>query len=147
MRMPWTWCVLAGCLLGNGCALVRDATDLMVFKSRQCWSDFSERRRNEQWAEQAWEQVGHTAAGSAFSEDYAQGFKDGFAEYLYEGGTGEPPLVAPNRYRAARYQTAVGYQAIQDWFAGYRHGTTAAHQSGYRQFVTGPSSLLPPPGP
>jgi hypothetical protein len=75
------------------------------------------------------------------SEDYAHGFKAGFAEFLFRGGDGEPPLMPPLRYRDIRYQNERGYSAVQDWFAGYRHGSTLAHDSGARKWITGPSSL------
>src|SRR5207253_2989079 len=122
---------------GSGCALIEDASRnacvsiLTPVEKRREWS------RNYQWAEAAWEQVG---GPGTHSDDYAAGFKDGFAEYLFRGGDGEPPLVAPLRYRRYRYQTAEGYATINDWFAGYRHGAAAARSSGAREWITGPSS-------
>ena len=62
--------------------------------------------------------------------DHAEGFKDGFAEYLFRGGDGESNLVAPLHYRQIKYQSPEGYAAIQDWFSGYRHGASAARASG-----------------
>src|SRR5205807_2557372 len=82
---------------------------------------------------------------SEHSEDYAQGFKDGYAEYLYRGGDGEPPLLPPKRYRHVRYQTPQGYMAAEDWFAGYRHGAAVAHHTGARRWITGPTGWQPEP--
>jgi hypothetical protein len=109
-----------------------------------------ERRRNRQWAEEAWAAV---APNCDHSPDYAEGFKEGFADYLYRGGSGEPPLMAPPHYRGTRYQTPEGYRAIQDWFAGYRRGAADAHARGLRQWIVGPSAFevssagrtVPPP--
>jgi hypothetical protein len=142
-------------LLGPGCTLVRDATSLAVFKVRESAEDFSETIRNRRWAEHAWADVQNAKTDAAYSEDYAQGFKDGFAHYLFRGGNGEPPPLPPRRYRGLRYQTPQGYQAIEDWFAGFRHGADLARHNGYRQWITGPSALrgpnplppLPVPGP
>ncbi len=69
-----------------------------------------------------------------------RGFKAGFAAHLFDGSTAPPP-VPPAHYRHFSYQTPDGYLAIEQWFAGYRHGVDAAVATGYRRFVTGPSAL------
>jgi hypothetical protein len=125
----------------SGCALLCDATSLMVFKVRESVEDCHESVRNHKWAEEAWVRVRAGTPGAPYSKDYAQGFKDGFAYFLFHGGTGEPPALPPSGYRKVAYQTPQGYQAIEDWFAGYRHGASVARESGYRQWVTGPSAL------
>ena len=136
-------------LLSGGCSLVENGARVAADKVRDSIDDCAERRRDRSWAEQAWEQARKEDPGGRCSTDYADGFKDGFADYLYRGGDGEPPPLPPNRYRALRYQTPLGYQAIEDWFDGFRRGALEAKQGGYRQWVTGPSSLrsaaLPPP--
>src|SRR5207253_2309767 len=65
-------------------------------------------------------------------------------DYLYAGGSGEPPPLPPRYYWKTRYETAEGHQAIADWFAGYRLGAAMAQESGYREWVTIPSSLPHP---
>ena len=135
-------------VLGPGCTLCHDAASLAVFKVRESMEDFSESVRNRKWAEGAWEDLQGANPDVAFSEDYAQGFKDGFAHYLFRGGNGEPPPLPPRHYRKLSYQTPQGYQAIEDWFAGFRHGASMARQNGYRQWITGPSPLrCPEPAP
>ena len=76
-----------------------------------------------------------------YSVDYRRGFVDGFADYLYAGGSGEPPVVPPWRYRKASYETPEGYAAIEDWFAGFRHGANVALASGLRNLVVLPVAL------
>src|SRR5204862_7194415 len=61
-----------------------------------------------------------------FSADYERGYKDGFTDYLDFGGCGAPPPVPPRRYWKNAYQTPQRHQAIQDWFAGFRHGASDA---------------------
>src|SRR5207253_2095221 len=100
-----------------------------------------EARRNRQWAQAAWQKAWVTLPPGQRSEDYAHGFKDGYAEYLFRGGDGEPPLIAPARYRHLRFQNQQGYHAIEDWFAGYRHGAGLARDTGARRWITGPSAL------
>src|SRR5439155_9720003 len=117
---------------------------------KQTAEDFGESVRNRRWAEFAWEDAKGADLHKTYSEDYACGFKDGFAHYLYRGGHGEPPPLPSAHYRKVRYQTPEGYKAIEDWFGGFRHGAAAARQSGYRYWITGPSALrlpnsVPPP--
>jgi hypothetical protein len=141
--MKWKLAVLAIGLgvFGQGCNLVCHGVYVVTFKTAQYVSDCREKNRNRKWAEAAWKDVQKADPGAPYSEDYGKGFKEGFTTFVYRGGTGEPPPVAPPRYRTLKYQTPEGYQAIQDWFAGYRHGVDVAQKGGYRQWVTGPTSL------
>jgi hypothetical protein len=128
-------------LLGAGCSLVQTATGVITTRVKESWDECAERRRNARWAEEAWEHVGSGAEGCNHSEDYADGFKTAFADFLYHGGDGEPPPLPPGKYRALRYQTAEGYHAVEDWFAGFRHGAATAREGGHRRWVTGATSL------
>jgi hypothetical protein len=141
MRAPLTLGMLGLVLCSAGCTLLTNSVGLVSYKVRETTTDFLERHRDRRWAESAWAKVRQHDRGAGFSDDYHDGFIDGFSDYLYKGGNGEPPLLPPRRYRALRYQSARGYQAVQDWFAGYRQGAAAAQQSGFRQWVTGPTSL------
>jgi hypothetical protein len=133
--------VAALSLSGGGCALLADGTCVACYRLREAVGDCAETHRNYKWAEQAWANVRRCYPQVNYSEDYAAGFRDGFSEYLYRGGNGEPPPLPPKHYRHVSYQTPGGYKSIEDWFAGYRHGATAAREGGYRQYVTGPSSV------
>ncbi len=128
-------------LLSPGC-MVGQATHVFSYRLHEAVESCAERRRNAQWADEAWAAV-QRCAGPGLSEDYARGFKNGFADYLY-CGRGEPPPLPPEHYRGLKYQTPQGYRTIEEWFAGYRHGAAAAAQSGRRELVTGPSSLRQP---
>jgi len=130
--------------LNTGCALVGQGVDNVVFKAKESLEDCLERVRNRWWAKAAWDDVRNAHPEIKYSGDYADGFQEGFAEYLYAGGTGEPPPLPPRGYRTIHYQTPQGYQAIEEWFAGFRDGAAAARASGDRQWVTGPSSLRGP---
>jgi hypothetical protein len=141
MRRAVALGLVALSLCGGGCTLVHDATCLTVYKMREAVRDCHEGVRDRAWADHAWAQVRRECPKGAYSHDYAQGFKDGYAHYLFRGGNGEPPPLPPRHYRALRYQTPEGYQAIEDWFAGFRHGAGVAQHSGHRRWITGPSSL------
>jgi hypothetical protein len=103
-------------LLSTGCSLVHNATCVAVNRVKQSCEDCWEQQRNAHWAERAWQRV-QSAGGGRYSNAYAQGFKEGFADYLYEGGDGEPPPLPPKKYRVLRAQSPAGYQAAEDWFA------------------------------
>jgi hypothetical protein len=154
MRLAFTTMLFGLSLLGSGCALVVDANRNVVRSICKPIEEHQEIARNRRWADITWKSVCAAEPGS-HSSDYASGFKDGYAEYLFRGGDGAPPLIAPQRYRHVKYQTPAGTAAIQDWFHGYRHGAAVARDSGARRWITGPSALqaefhggepdLPPP--
>jgi len=104
-------------------------------------------RRNHKLAGEAWEGIAKAEPELTHSADYADGFKAGYADYLYAGGTGEPPPQPPRTYWRIHYETPEGHQAIEDWFAGFRHGASMAQQSGHRQYATIPSSVRPRDAP
>lgn len=134
--------LVAVSLLGSGCALVHDATSMMVHEMHGSVADIREMHRDRGWAEAAWERTRVTCPPSqASSNDYADGFQEGFAHFVFRGGNGEPPPLAPRRYRNLDRQTPCGFAAMEDWFAGFRHGATVARDGGFRRWVTGPSSL------
>ena len=139
-----TVAVLLLALASAGCGLFHTGAEVVTHRSWESFEDCAEYLRNLRWAKDAWEQVSQSAGPRGFSDDYARGFREGFAELLYRGGCGEPPSVPPCEYRKMKYQTPEGYQAVLDWYAGYRHGALVARQGGYRDLVTGPSALRSP---
>ena len=133
-------------VLNLGCAMVGSGVDHVVYAAKESVEDHLERARYRRWAADAWPQAAADGPAAGYSEDYADGFRDGFVDYVDGGGTGEPPPLPPRRYQGLRYQSPEGYQAIEDWFAGYRHGAAVARQGPYREWITGPSSLRGPTG-
>lgn len=128
-------------LTGAGCGLLHTGTSVIAHKAREAWDDCTEKCRNRAWAREAWDRVCGESSGAVYSKHHARGFEEGFASYLYRGGSGEPPSVPPFEYRGIHGQTPEGYQASLDWFAGYRHGSAVAREGGYRDLITGPSVL------
>jgi hypothetical protein len=94
-------------------------------------------------AERAWQAVRKSNPGISYSVYYARGFRDGYVDYLDNGGDGEPPLVAPACYYHAIYHTPAGHRAVDDWFDGFRHGAALAKASGYREHIVVAVSDLP----
>jgi hypothetical protein len=89
------------------------------------------------------------------------GATDGVGAALVAGGTGaagaagcgaivEAPIcppVPPNQYRRKRYMTPEGVAAVEDWYAGFRHGAATAMASGLRNLVVIPVQCPPKFGP
>jgi hypothetical protein len=136
----------AFCVFGSGCQVAVELTRNAIYEVGHRTSETVECARDRYLACQAWDQVRESCPGQAFSKDYAKGFKDGFSDYVFSGGTGDPPPTPPLCYWGVCYETPAGHQAIEDWYAGFRHGTAAAKASGDRDLVVLPLST-PPPGP
>jgi hypothetical protein len=105
-------------------------------KIGRCW-------RDKDLAHDAWDEI-CVRDGDIYSRHYYRGFIEGFTDYLQGGGTGDPPVLPPRSYWRLYYQTPEGHQAIEDWFAGFRHGADVAKASGVRDLVLVPASSLPP---
>ena len=105
--------------------------------------------RNEKLAEAAWAEYQANHEDAEFSADFGLGFREGYADYLYAGGTGNPPPLPPRYYWRAEFESPAGHAAIRDWFAGFKLGSEAAKRSGFRELVTIPTPLpgLAPPSP
>lgn len=103
--------------------------------------DCVERGKHQHEAEAAWKKVQDEHPDHLYSVYYVRGFRDGFADYLYAGGNGEPPVVPPWYYRRTVHETQEGLTATEDWFAGFRHGARVAQESGLRDLVVVPISL------
>lgn len=134
------------CALGLGCGpQVNIARTLLIEPIHYCDSadKVVEWTRDCKLAKEAWERIEKENPSQTFSPDYADGFKFAFADYLYAGGDGTPPVLPPRSYWKPKYETPVGVQAINEWYAGFRHGAAAAHASGYRTYVTVPTWVQP----
>jgi hypothetical protein len=144
MRVQFALFFICSAAFCQGCNLPCVATGCVSSRMTQCIDDFKERARNSRWAKTAWQDYVSADPEAHFSADYEAGFLDGFTDYLYRGGNGDPPPLPPKMYRRLRFQTPGGYRAIEEWFTGYRAGATVAQREGYRQLVTGPSALRVP---
>ncbi|MCA9247237.1 MAG: hypothetical protein KDA42_08990 [Planctomycetales bacterium] len=81
---------------------------------------------------------------TSVSEDYARGFQAGYADFLFYGGSGEPPAVPPRDYWRLDERAGVRKPCVTDWFSGFRHGVTVAGHQGYREMEEIPTELLLP---
>jgi hypothetical protein len=89
-----------------------------------------------QWADEAWAAERGGIPDVAEDENYVLGFRDGFVDFVYAGGQGEPPPMPPRQFWNVAWRNPAGQAAAQQWFAGYRHGAQAARNGGYRQMAS-----------
>src|SRR4051812_31229064 len=124
------------CMCSGGCCrLLGLAYRTTVFEPRvyNTYCDASESRDlYAKWANEAWLEESQGCPDAALKPDYVDGFRDGFVEFVYAGGTGEPPPVPPRIYWNTWARDAVGKQRAADWFDGYRHGVRVAREGGFR---------------
>jgi hypothetical protein len=143
MRSKTVSLVLLLCPLAAGCGnLFTTGTRNLLYEANLIKDNRFEHIHDEHLAHQAWRDVVRANPEHAYSTDYACGFKAGFVDYLYAGGSGEPPALPPKRYRRYHGMSPEGCQGLLDWFAGFRHGAAEARQSGLRRLMVVP---LPPP--
>ncbi len=97
-------------------------------------------RQYQRWAKDEWTQVVQESGGG-FSSDYGSGFIQGFVDQVYAGGKAQAPAIPPRKYWRIGYRNARGERAVEDWYAGFRHGARIAREGGYREQSVIPSSL------
>jgi hypothetical protein len=139
------WLLASVCILFSGCTVWNNALRTTRFEP-SLFSHKHDRRRSmavyRGWAEEAWQQEWQAVPELGDRPDYAQGFRDGFVDYTFAGGTGEPPAVPPRKLWNVLDRSEDGRQRAADWFAGYRHGAHVSREGGYRSLSTLSSTLL-----
>ncbi|MCS6865963.1 MAG: hypothetical protein RMJ56_14540 [Gemmataceae bacterium] len=74
----------------------------------------------------AWEIV-RTRHGRTFSDEFREGFLDGFIGYVEKGRMTEPPAVPPAPYdRYKKYLAPEGRFLVRDYYLGYQYGIDVA---------------------
>jgi len=147
MGVRHTLGILGLALLCQGCGLTATITRNLVVDPihfDRFTDGFARNIRDNRLADDAWEQA--ASIGGPYSRHYARGFKEGYVDYLSNGGHesySDVPLLPPRSYWRVYYQSPEGNEAIQDWFAGWRHGVAMAKQSGYRNYVVVPTTMPP----
>src|SRR5450755_1724794 len=151
--MSWTslqrWIGAALCILLAGCTPCDLVERTIKWEpSAFWWKSDRDRSRDvyRKWADQAWLQEGQGCASAASTSDYEVGFKTGFVDYVFAGGTGEPPPLPPRMFWNMDLRLPDGRERANQWFAGYRHGSRVARDSGYRELAQVQSSLSESPG-
>jgi hypothetical protein len=134
--------VLMGLLMGlglatqSGCTVFQNARRTLIQEPSEFswrWDRGRSLKVYRQWADQAWAAESGACPEAGAVDEYALGFRDGFVDFVYAGGDGQPPPVPPRKFWNVAWRTPEGDVAAQQWFAGYRHGAQSARNGGYRQ--------------
>ncbi len=139
--MRWKTLACAGLLPATlgGCYTAHD----LLHEHRAVHSEDAITRELHRDARCAWREVRGQFPRRMFSEEFRDGFLDGYTDYLDRGGNASPPLVPPVKYtRDKKYYTPEGQALLKDYFLGFKYGTDVAVATGCRQFLTVPV-LLP----
>jgi hypothetical protein len=143
MRTLGILAVAAACAASAGCSEFLHLAMLNLVETPiQSFDECRMAWRNRRRADEAWALI-RGAGEHEYSSDYAAGFKAGYADYLDNGGNGDPPAVPPFRYRSVKYQSPEGVEAINGWYAGWKHGALMAKASGQREVEVIPLSAPP----
>lgn len=143
MRIRGMLTIMAVCAAATGCSgFVRSIERNFTVLPLQGFDECRMRMRNHLRAVEAWDLM-EESAPHAYSSDFASGFIAGYADYLDNGGNGDPPAVPPFCYRTVKYQTPEGVEAINEWYDGWRHGSLMAKASGVRDVEVIPLSAPP----
>jgi hypothetical protein len=133
MRTRGLLAVLTICAASMGCSgYFRSIERNFTILPLQGFEESRLKHRNHDLAEEAWRHVTETSP-NVYSSEFGDGFVDGYADYLNQGGNCDPPAVPPFRYRTLKYQTPEGVAAINQWFEGFRQGSLMAKASGLRE--------------
>ena len=136
-RHAWFW-LLSGVPAVSGCGLYHNAVHNFHYESQLAHNDYSLKHDLRTQAHEFWRDYKALHPNECFSAYFADGFLDGFVDYLDNGGNGDPPATPPPSYRKNKYLTPEGYAAIEDYFAGFRLGSRIAIDSGIRDTLVVP---------
>lgn len=145
MRWKAVVCVAGLGPLG-GCNLAYYTGYNLVNESRQRLDEHQLSKRLRAEAQAAWLEVCRQYPGQPFTEEFRDGFTEGYVDYLEHGGIPQPVAAPPPRYRRNDYLSPEGHALIKDYFAGFQYGADVAVATGRREFLTIPI-LLPNPKP
>src|ERR1051326_574706 len=90
--------IIGLCVLGPGCSPLANVARTWIIEPLQyCETadDLVARGRSSSLANAAWDKLKKDHPKQEYSADYEVGFKCGFADYVYAGGTGAPPPLPP----------------------------------------------------
>lgn len=143
--MRWLVVLALGAPVLSGCNIVYYAGRNIVNEPAQTANQFKLRQRMRAEAREAWE--AECARNPGASAAFGDGFVDGYADYLNNGGTPAPPAAPPARYRRhANDFTEAGLVSQRDYMNGFFEGAKAACVAGSRAAVV-VHVLLPEPQP
>jgi hypothetical protein len=141
--MMFRCCLVCLPLLLAGCSWAPYAYRNICGASMQVAGDACLLCKARQLAHKAWQEVAEMNPELGRCLAYQDGFYDGFVGHVDKDGTGDPPAIPPRRFRYPVLRTPEEQQAVEDWYAGYRHGAQVAQEERWRDLVVVPMDLPP----
>ena len=143
--MRWKAVVCIGWLAPlTGCNIAYYAGHNLLNEPATRWDEHKLDKRLHAEAKSAWRDVCRQYPARTFTPEFADGFQEGYVDYLDNGGSPRPPAVPPPRYRRARYLTPEGNARARDYLIGFKYGADVATATGRREFLTVPVALSEP---
>ena len=142
--------ILAAALafLETGCIQVRLAAVNICHEPLQYLDDKKIARRLRKDAKDAWAAASADAPPHTCTDDFRDGFLDGYVDLIDNGGAPHPPIVPPIKYRNSDYLTPEGQAQMRDYLHGFKYGADVALETGKRAILTYPVVLpTDPPSP
>jgi hypothetical protein len=128
-----------------GCTICQQARRTL-WQEPAAYSWKHDRRRSSeaylQWANAELAEESNRCPELFGNPDYVMGFRDGFVDFVWAGGTGEPPPIPPRQFWNVMLRSPDGKSRANLWFDGYRHGAAMARDGGYRDLGRVHSSLV-----
>jgi hypothetical protein len=146
--MRGSYVVVVGCLAPlGGCHLFHNAARVVVNEPIQYLDEHHFEKQLRKDARHAWAEVCRQYPKRSFTDDFVEGFCDGYVDYLDNGGTAQLPATPPIRYRRTKFLSPEGHERIRQYFLGFKYGMDVAIDTGCRTFLTYPVLLpeMPPP--
>ena len=146
--MRGTFVAIIGCLAPlTGCHLYHAAARVIVDEPTLYFDERHLEKQLRNDARLAWAEVCRQYPNRSFTDDFVEGFCDGYTDYLDNGGTAQVPAVPPHRYRRTKFLNPEGHERIRQYFLGFKYGMAVAVDTGCRTFMTYPVVLpeMPPP--
>jgi hypothetical protein len=97
--MRWAWLLLVCGMCLPGCNVAYYAAHNMVNEPKLEISEYEFRLKMRKIAKQEWQNLRQATPGCPTSAAYADGFVDGYTDYLVDGGPVRVPTVVPPQYR------------------------------------------------
>ncbi|HEX2473432.1 MAG TPA: hypothetical protein VHK01_01725, partial [Lacipirellulaceae bacterium] len=147
--MNWTVvqniALVACCVSAMGCTICQQARRTL-WQEPAAYSWKHDRRRSAEayllWANAELAEEASRCPDLFGDPDYIMGFRDGFVDFVWAGGTGEPPPIPPRQFWNVMLRSPNGKARANLWFDGYRHGAAVARDGGYRDLGRVHSSLV-----
>jgi hypothetical protein len=137
--MRWTSAAWVSCLLPvlAGCNTARHAVQYVTQTvtpdtgaPRAPRAGAEDLRRD---AQTAWETVRSQHPKRALSDEFRDGFVDGYSDFLARGGAAQPAAVPPVPYeRYKKYFGPDGHSLVRDYYLGFQYGIDVAGATGRR---------------